>query len=180
VELLDGGGLQAVTVRAVAKRLSVAPASLYSRIDSADDLFDLGLDAALGADAEMARAIVEDGVDALMLAYFRHLVRHRWACQVIAMRPPRGPHYLRLSERLVVLLIEDGAVDPLVNAYALSNFVIGSATTAHVAVSEPDAVVDSAAAPTYSRLHRQKSDGSAERAVAEGVAALRNYCSISE
>ncbi|WP_241897244.1 TetR/AcrR family transcriptional regulator, partial [Brevibacterium epidermidis] len=84
VELLDGGGLQAVTVRAVAKRLSVAPASLYSRIDSADDLFDLGLDAALGADAEMARAIVEDGVDALMLAYFRHLVRHRWACQVIA------------------------------------------------------------------------------------------------
>lgn len=169
-----------MTVRAVAKRLSVAPASLYSRIDSADDLFDLGLDAALGADAEMARAIVEDGVDALMLAYFRHLVRHRWACQVIAMRPPRGPHYLRLSERLVVLLIEDGVVDPLVNAYALSNFVIGSATTAHVAVSEPDAVVDSAAAPTYSRLHRQKSDGSAERAVAEGVAALRNYCSISE
>lgn len=172
--------MQAVTVRAVAKRLSVAPASLYSRIDSADDLFDLGLDAALGADAEMARAIVEDGVDALMLAYFRHLVRHRWACQVIAMRPPRRPHYLRLSERLVVLLIEDGAVDPLVNAYALSNFVIGSATTAHIAVSEPDAVVDSAAAPTYSRLHRQKSDGSAERAVAEGVAALRNYCSISE
>lgn len=169
-----------MTVRAVAKRLSVAPSSLYSRIDSADDLFDLGLDAALGADAEMARAIVEDGVDALMLAYFRHLVRHRWACQVIAMRPPRGPHYLRLSERLVVLLIEDGAVDPLVNANALSNFVIGSATTAHVAVSEPDAVVDSAAAPTYSRLHRQKSDGSAERAVAEGVAALRNYCSISE
>ncbi|MDN5724089.1 MAG: TetR/AcrR family transcriptional regulator, partial [Corynebacterium sp.] len=46
VELLDAGGLRSLTVRAVAARLGVAPASLYSRLESADDLFDLALDQA--------------------------------------------------------------------------------------------------------------------------------------
>lgn len=179
VEILDEGGLRALTVRAVAGRLGVAPASLYSRIESVDDLFDLALDSALGADPGIVRAIAEDGIDSLMLAYFRHLVRHRWACQVIAMRPPRGPHYLRLSERLVVLLIDDGAVDPLIVAYALSNFVIGSATTAHVSGREPDATVDKAAAPTYSRLHKQARRGSAEQTVVLGIAALRRSLSVN-
>ncbi|KHS51691.1 TetR/AcrR family transcriptional regulator [Brevibacterium linens] len=177
VEVLDEGGLRALTARAVAGRLGVAPASLYSRVESVDDLFDLALDAALGDDVGISRAIAEDGIDALMLAYFRHLVRHRWACQVIAMRPPRGPHYLRLSERLVVLLVEEGAADPLANAYTLSNFVIGSATTAHVAGSEPEAPVDGAAAPTYSALHRQESGRGAEQAVVMGLAALRKSLS---
>lgn len=178
-EILDEGGLRALTVRAVAGRLGVAPASLYSRIESVDDLFDLALDSALGADPGIVRAIAEDGIDSLMLAYFRHLVCHRWACQVIAMRPPRGPHYLRLSERLVVLLIDDGAADPLIVAYALSNFVIGSATTAHVSGSEPDATVDNAAAPTYSRLHKQTRRGSAEQTVVLGIAALRRSLSVN-
>ncbi|NEA87341.1 TetR family transcriptional regulator, partial [Streptomyces sp. SID14436] len=52
VDLLDGGGLRALTVRAVALRLDVAPASLYSRIASVDDLYDLALDDALGQDSE--------------------------------------------------------------------------------------------------------------------------------
>lgn len=173
VELLDEGGLRALTVRAVAGRLGVAPASLYSRVDSVDDLFDLALDDALRNDPDMARALADDGIDGLMLAYYRHLVRHPWACQVVAMRPLRGPHYLRLSERLIVLLVEVESRDALAIAYALSNFVIGSATTAHVAGSEQEAGVDREVAPTYARLHEQDHDGNAERTVIAGIAALR-------
>lgn len=173
VVLLDAGGLRALTVRAVAGRLGVAPASLYSRVESADDLFDLALDHALGTDPDMTRALADDGLDDLMVAYYRHLVRHRWACQVVAMRPPRGPHSLRLSERLTVLLVELESTDPLTVAYALSNFVIGSATTAHVATDEHDAGVDRESAPTYARLHEQYRGGSAERTVIAGIVGLR-------
>ncbi|KAA9394704.1 TetR/AcrR family transcriptional regulator [Kocuria coralli] len=153
VELLDEGGLRALTVRAVALRVGVAPASLYSRVTSVDDLFDLALDEALGLDAAMRRAGREASLYELMLAYYRHLVDHPWACQVIAMRAPRGPNYLRLSERMCVLLAEEGAVDPLGDAYALSNFVIGSAATTPMAGHEREAVVDDGIAPLYASLH---------------------------
>ncbi|WP_051298043.1 TetR/AcrR family transcriptional regulator C-terminal domain-containing protein [Brevibacterium album] len=186
--LLDAGGLPALTVRAVARELGVAAASLYSRIDSADDLADLALDHALGQDTEVHRTLASDEGTAageplpdspgsgetaagtssahshaelhrLLLAYFRHLRRHPWACQVIAARPPRGPEYLRLSERMIVLLARSGTADPLGTAYALSNFVIGSATTAGMAPAEMSSAVDPDIAPAYARLHTGRGAG---------------------
>ena len=132
VELLDAGGMRALTVRAVAQRLGVAPASLYSRIESVDDLFDLALDHALGADPTLGGFVAGDDLRALMLEFYRHLTRHPWACHVIGMRAPRGPHYLRLSELMVGSLESSRVADPLETAYTLSNFVIGSAATAHI------------------------------------------------
>lgn len=151
--LLDAGGARALTVRAVAGRLGVAPASLYSRIESVDDLFDLALDHALGADPAIGSSAAGDSIRALMLTYYRHLTRHSWGCQVIGMRAPRGPHYLRLSERMIELLADSGVADPLAMAYSLSNFVIGSATTAHIVDDERVAEVDPGVAPSYARLH---------------------------
>ncbi|MBB4663111.1 TetR/AcrR family transcriptional regulator C-terminal domain-containing protein [Conexibacter arvalis] len=174
VALLDEGGLRALTLRAVAGRLGVAPASLYSRLSSVDDLFDLALDDALGGDPEIRRALAGAEVDELMLAYYRHLVQHRWACQVIAMRAPRGPNYLRLSERICVLLAGEGLSDPLGAAYALSNFVIGSATTAPVVDDERSAPVDEDVAPLYARLHVEH-DVNAEEIVIAGLVALRGH-----
>ncbi|WP_089771685.1 TetR/AcrR family transcriptional regulator [Ruania alba] len=170
-ELLDDGGLRALTIRAVAGKLSVAPASLYSRVARVDDLFDLALDNALAQDTAIQRAITDAGLHDLMLTYYRHLARHRWATQVIAMRAPRGPHYLQLSERMCALLADAGARDPLGAAYALSNFVIGSATTTSMAGDERTAPVDPEIAPLYSRLHRDHAVDS-ESIVAAGLAPL--------
>ena len=172
MQLLDSGGLRTLTLRAVATDLGVAPASLYSRVNSVEDLFDLALDAALGSDPDFTRAADEADLHQLLMTYYRHLVRHPWASQVIAMRPPRGPHHLRLSERLCRLLVDAGTDDPLAAAYALSNFVIGSAVTAPVAEHEPTEPVDAVIAPTYARLHDERTDSDAERTVASGIAAL--------
>lgn len=169
--LLDEGGLRALTVRAVAGRLGVAPASLYSRVESAEDLYDLALDFILG-DSTIEHAVLEADVPLLMLAYFRHLTKHRWACQIIGMRAPRGPNYLRLSERIVVLLEELGVRDPLGASYILSNFVIGSATTAPMSKDERVAPVDSGIAPRYARFHEHH-DINAETLFKTGLAALR-------
>lgn len=170
-DLLDEGGLRALTVRAVAARIGVAPASLYSRVESADDLFDLALDHALGCDRDITDAIAAAGLRDLMVAYYRHLLRHRWACQVIPMRAPRGPNYLRLSERMCLLLEEAGVPDPLSVAYALSNYVIGSASTAPTADSERAAPIDPGIAPAYARLHAHH-DVDPEAILTTGLEAL--------
>ncbi|MFZ4841775.1 TetR/AcrR family transcriptional regulator [Mycetocola saprophilus] len=152
MRLLDEGGLPALSIRSVAGALGVAPASLYSRVESADDLFDLALDHAMKLDPIMEVAVVSASLEDLMVAYYRHLVRHSWAVRVIAMRAPRGPHYVRVSDRMEVLLIEAGARDPLGTAYVVANYIIGSATTASMARSERDLGVEPTLAPAYARL----------------------------
>ncbi|WP_193072416.1 TetR/AcrR family transcriptional regulator [Brevibacterium sp. FME37] len=174
VGLLDAGGLRALTVRAVAARLGVAPASLYSRLNSADDLFDLALDQALTDDEYVQRGMGEMGIQDLMLAFHRHLLRHPWACQVIGFHAPRGPSYLRLSERMCSLLADVNVPDPLSTSYALSNFVIGSATTTPVSDDERSRPVDASIAPLYGKLHAEHVD-SAHQIVATGLAALLHH-----
>ena len=182
VHLLDGGGISALTVRAVAAALGVAPASLYSRVRSVEDVLDLALDAALAQDRAMQEALgvpstgephagQATALEELLVLYFRHLRRHPWATHVISQRAPRGPHYLRLSERLCVLLDEAGAPDPLGAAYALSNFVIGSAATSSIDDDEKAAPVDPDIAPRYAQLHAEHVADS-EKVVALGVTAL--------
>ena len=151
--LLDEGGLRALTMRAVAQQVGVAPASLYSRVESVDDLFDLALDTALADDPAMSESISNADLPTLMQTFFTHLTAHRWAGQVIGMRAPRGPAYLALSERMCVLLGRQGVPDPLGTAYRLSNLVIGAALTAPMASDEKRVAIDPGQAPTYARLH---------------------------
>lgn len=146
-ESLDEGGLRPLTVRAVAGWLSAVPASCYPRTGRVDDLFDLALGNALARDTTIQRAITNASLHDLTLTYHRHLACHHWVTQVIGMRAPRGPHCLRLSERMRVILADAGALDPLGADYALTNFVIGGATTASMAGDECTAPVDPEVAP---------------------------------
>ncbi|WP_221268600.1 TetR/AcrR family transcriptional regulator [Cutibacterium avidum] len=174
VTLLDEGGLRALTLRAVAQHVGVAPASLYSRVHSVDDLFDLALDTALTYDPAMQQAVSDADLPDLMMAFFRHLVAHHWAGHVIGMRAPRGPAYMHLSERMCLLLEQAGAMDPLGTAYRLSNLVIGSALTAPMAPMAPNekhAAIDAEQAPTYARLHREHHI-SPETILADGISCL--------
>lgn len=151
-DLLDDGGINRVTARAVAARLGTAPASIYSRISTVDDLLDLALDHTLAADPSMTKALQSDSPIELMLTWYDHLVQHPWATTVLGARPPRGPTYLHLSDRLCVLLAKSPASSPLALAYALSNFVLGCASTAQAAMAEPDTSIDAELAPTYAAL----------------------------
>jgi len=172
--LLDDGGLPALTIRALAARLDVAPPSLYSRIESVDDLLDLALDHVLDRDDRVWSTSSEDPRD-LLLDLYDHLLRHPWAPLVIGRRPPRGPAYIRYSERLLEILLEQGIPDPLTVAYAMTNFVIGSVTTASSAAQEPHVLVDPERAPTYAALH--SSHEADPRAIVE--AGLGALCGLS-
>ena len=171
VRLLDEGGLRALTLRSVAQQVGVAPASLYSRVESVDDLFDLALDIALADDPVMSESIRNADLSALMHAFFAHLTTHRWAGQVIGMRAPRGPAYLALSERMCVLLEQAGTPDPLGTAYRLSNLVIGASLTAPMASDEKRVAIDPDQAPTFARLHATHHISSRE-ILSDGITAL--------
>lgn len=154
--LLDDGGARALTARTVANALQVAPSSVYSRVHGVEDLFELALDHVLGEDQEVAAALRGPDLMGLLLAHYRHLLRHRWACEVISRHPPRGPNYLQLSERMCDLLVTAGAEEPLGTAYAVSNLVIGSAVTAPLAEAELAAAIDEEMEPVYASLHRHQ------------------------
>ena len=171
VRLLDEGGLRALTLRSVAQQVGVAPASLYSRVESVDDLFDLALDTALADDPVMSESIRSADLPDLMHTFFAHLTTHRWAGQVIGMRAPRGPAYLALSERMCVLLEQAGTPDPLGTAYRLSNLVIGASLTAPMASDEKRVAIDPDQAPTYARLHATHHTSPRE-ILSDGITAL--------
>lgn len=156
-ELLDHVGYDAFSLRVLAGRLAVAPASLYSRINGTSDALDLALDHALGADEPVQRAVRLGAAVDMLRALFRHLLEHPWAVHVVAMGPPRGPAYLAFSEALVTGLREAGRPDPLQAAYAATNLVIGSGLTYHAAGREAAEPVDGDRAPHYEALHADMS-----------------------
>lgn len=178
IEILGTSGLRGLTLREVARRLEVAAPSLYSRIDSLDDLLDLALDYALKDDPAINQALRSADLTELLLQHYRHLCNHPWACQVLAMRPPRGPSYLALAEQICTLLDEYGATDPLGTAYGLSNLVIGSATTQSAAKADPGAAVTPALAPRYSALHNSY-NSTPEQVLKGAIAAQLRYSNVA-
>jgi AcrR family transcriptional regulator len=91
--LADAEGLAAVTMRAVAQALGVAPMTLYTYLPGKAELLDLMLDAAY---ARMPRRALRDQPwRARVAAVARDnrdlFTRHPWAATVTTGRPPLGP-----------------------------------------------------------------------------------------
>ena len=156
-QLLDEAGLEGFSLRRLADRLEVAPASLYSRVRGPSDVLDLALDHALAADDQVQRAVAHGADIDMLLALHRHLVDHPWGVQVLAAAPPRGPAYLAFSEVLVVRLGDSRHDDVLSLSYAATNLVIGSALTTQATRREPGEPVDTDRAPTYEALRARAS-----------------------
>jgi AcrR family transcriptional regulator len=92
-ELADAQGLDAVTMRQVARALGVVPMTLYTYVPSKAELLDLMLDAAY---AGMPRTDTSGQPWrerlAAVAAENRHLFEtHPWAAAVSTIRPPLGP-----------------------------------------------------------------------------------------
>jgi AcrR family transcriptional regulator len=109
--VLTEEGIDAVTMRGVAKGLDTGPASLYAHIDNKDELHELMADRVLGeiplpqVDPAQWRSQLKE----LLLAQFRVLVgRPGIAKIVMAIMIPAGPNLLRLGEVMLTLLRSGG------------------------------------------------------------------------
>lgn len=110
-ELLTQGGLEAITMRALARRLEVTPNALYSHTKNKTQLLDDLLDDAL-ASVESPGPDVEDpvaGLAALMTSTYTVLTAHPDLVPLYLVRQgARGPNAVRLGEVMDALLARAG------------------------------------------------------------------------
>lgn len=142
-DLLSGGGVEAVSLRAVARRLDVAPNAIYSHVSGKTDLIDALLDDLLGA-VPVPAEDANDPVAALyelMTATYDVLVAHPDVVPLyLARQGARGTNAVSLGAVMEVLLTRAGvSADDVGEALrVLIVHTIGSAAFAANAGSVPE------------------------------------------
>ncbi len=110
-ELLGEGGLNALSMRALARRLGVTPNALYSHVDTkaslVDELLDDVLEAVETPDADGADW--QAGLRTIMTSTHAVLLGHAdLVPQYLARQGARGPNAQRLGEVMLALLGRGG------------------------------------------------------------------------
>jgi AcrR family transcriptional regulator len=121
MEMADTEGLEALSMRALARKLGVGTMSLYWYVHTKDELLDLLLDAVYGETDWPVEASGDWRADLRFLAHalrdgFR---RHPWLVLIAAGRPSLGPHSMAHFEYALRTLAGTGL--PVGRAAALLN-----------------------------------------------------------
>jgi AcrR family transcriptional regulator len=149
ISLADEAGLRALTMRAVADRLSISPMSLYTYVPGKAELLDLMVDSLYLA---MPRPALPAGrwrksVRAVADQNRALLGEHPWVAQVSTSRPPLGPGLMAKYEYELGAFDDLGLSDVETDAALtfLLTFVQAAATAAHEAAGPAgDSGVDDA------------------------------------
>ncbi|WP_327638366.1 TetR/AcrR family transcriptional regulator [Kribbella sp. NBC_00482] len=132
VALLDDEGIDRLTMRRLAERLSVAAPSLYGHLDTKEDVIDLAVDAIFGSAPTEQSDDWRADVTAVLVAWRGSLLQHPWAAAVPARRRPTiGPNFLAWMEILQSSLVKAGFAGGALSSatWALYNHVMGSAAS---------------------------------------------------
>jgi AcrR family transcriptional regulator len=105
VAIADAEGPDAISMRRIARELRAGAMSLYWHVGSKEELLDLILDS---IEAEIRVPGPTDDwrsdLRALAVSQREVLLRHQWAMEFIAGRPPAGPNVIRNLERMLDLI----------------------------------------------------------------------------
>ena len=139
-EQLAEGGLDGLTMRALARRLAVAPNALYSHVSGKTGLVDELLDELL-ASVRTPDGDVDDpvaGLTEVMASTYAVLTAHPDVVPLyLARQGARGPNAVRLGEVMDGLLVRAGVTGPAV-AEARRVLIIHTIGSAAFATSAPD------------------------------------------
>jgi AcrR family transcriptional regulator len=132
-DLLEHGGVDAVSTRTIGEALGVHPTALYRHFRDMDELLREAADGILAGIADGAGAGESgdalEAVAALCLRLRAVLMSHPRAAQVMASGPARMPNERVFTEKMLGLLSEAGLAGPEVTLayHALIEYVVGSA-----------------------------------------------------
>ncbi|MCA9531918.1 MAG: TetR family transcriptional regulator [Myxococcales bacterium] len=109
LEAIDGGGLEAVSLRVVARRLGVDPSSLYNHVASKDDLLDAVAEHILATfEVPAPTGALEDDLRAIGRAFRRHALEHANATVLVLTRPTISAASLGPLEAILAVLVGAG------------------------------------------------------------------------
>ncbi|WP_254359331.1 TetR/AcrR family transcriptional regulator [Microbacterium hominis] len=130
VDLADRDGIDALTIRALAKEMGVGPMTLYHYVEGKEQVLDGMVDVVFEKIAlpDPARPW-RDAVRARCASAREVLVRHPWSVPLLESRRSPGPATLRHHEAMLACFLEAGLSMPLTaHAYAvLDAYVYGFA-----------------------------------------------------
>ena len=142
-DLLEHGGVDAVSTRTIGEALDVHPTALYRHFRDMDELLREAADGILagladevrdpaggaGEAAEDGRGDALEAVAALCLRLRAVLMSHPGAARVMASGPARMPNERALTEKMLGLLSETGlpGAEVTLTYHALIEYVVGSA-----------------------------------------------------
>lgn len=108
IEIADEAGLEAVTLRRIAERLSVTAMALYRHVGGKDDLLD-GMADLLYAELDLPEVGEGwwEGLVAIARSTRSVLLAHPWAVPLFS-RPLVGPHAVALGDALELVLRSAG------------------------------------------------------------------------
>ncbi len=109
MELADRGGLDTVTLRAVAERLGVEAMSLYKHVTNKDDILDGLVETVMGEMTLPDRRLGwREFLKARALTMRDVLLRHRWAAMLVESRTTPTRARLRTNDAVVGVLRSSG------------------------------------------------------------------------
>jgi AcrR family transcriptional regulator len=142
VELADGVGVDAVSMRRLAQELGVVPMALYRHVAGKDQLLDGMVDVVLG-EIEPADPALDwqAAVRARVLSARRAVLRHPWARQAIESRTHRTPAVLGYMDALAGTFRRGGFSADLTHhvMHALGNRIWGFSPELFDEPPDPDA-----------------------------------------
>lgn len=158
LELVDGEGLEALSMRHLGERLGVQAMSLYRHVKDKEDLLD-GVKAVILA--EIDAPPLEGSLAVRSVAWARSLRRvllsHPHTIPLFTSRPVKDPDALQAVEQALRMLTDGGLDDPgaLVLYQTLLAFVLGACvleSTPRAPVAVPPEVLEHPALPTLRRV----------------------------
>ncbi|MFT3663022.1 MAG: TetR/AcrR family transcriptional regulator [Gordonia sp. (in: high G+C Gram-positive bacteria)] len=140
IVLADAQGLEATSMRAVARELDVGAMTLYTHVGSQRELLDAMIDRAY-ADFRFADddAPWREALEQHARGLWQLFRRHPWLARVNSWRLPLGPHVIDVEEAGFRTLVDTGLSARQVTEVlgVVQNFVVGLAGS--VAAEEADA-----------------------------------------